>query len=113
MPNNYEYKVVKIKRDGKGDESVVENATSVINDYARQGWKLHTYSQVALGTGAMAPIASVPLTNVLHLVFEREYLTPYEKKMAELREEKMQQEQRRESEEKRKIFARTSDDPIY
>ena len=117
MPNDYEYKVVKIRRDGRGDESVVANATSVINEHAREGWRLHTYSQVALGTGAMAPIASVPLTNVLHLVFEREYFTPYERKLAETREEKIQEKKRREDdekrEEKRKVYVRTSDDPIY
>lgn len=68
----YEYEVVKIERDNRYDTAVVEEAQRVIEKYARQGWKLHTYSQVALSTGAAMPIASVPFSNVLHLVFERE-----------------------------------------
>jgi len=75
----HEYKVIKINRDGRGDQSVVEEAESVINDLAKQGWRLHTYSQAAIdGGGAAAGFMKsfggpgLYLRNVLHLVFERE-----------------------------------------
>jgi len=70
--HRYEYKVVRIKRDGRSDSTVSEEAETTINTYAQEGWRLHTYSQVALSSGAMGPISSNPLTNALHLVFERE-----------------------------------------
>lgn len=70
--HRYEYDVVKIERDQRSDAAVVAEADAVINRYAQEGWRLHTYSQLALSRGAAAPIASTPFSNVLHLVFERE-----------------------------------------
>jgi hypothetical protein len=67
----YEYEVVNMKC---GDD-----AASVINDYARNGWRLHTYSQGALDRGAFAAGfmkafggPGLALVNVLTLVFERD-----------------------------------------
>jgi hypothetical protein len=68
----YDYAVARMPRDGKNDGAFAMEAQAVINKYAADGWRLHTYSQMALGSGAMAPISSSPFTNVLHLVFERE-----------------------------------------
>jgi len=70
--HRYEYEVVKIERDLRSDVMVAQEASSVINSYAQEGWRLHTYSQVALSWGALSPLSSQQLTNVLHLVFERE-----------------------------------------
>lgn len=69
--HRYEYDIVKIERDQRSDATVIEEAEAVINRYAREGWRLHTYSQLALSRGAAAPLAT-PFSNVLHLVFERE-----------------------------------------
>jgi hypothetical protein len=68
----YEYSVVKIRRDERRDDAVVAEAEEVINSHARDGWRLHTYSQLALSNGSLAPLKSTQFSNVLHLVFERE-----------------------------------------
>jgi len=70
--HRYEYKVVRIERDSRLDSTVSKEAETTINTYAQEGWRLHTYSQVALSSGSMGPIVGNPLTNALHLVFERE-----------------------------------------
>jgi hypothetical protein len=55
------------------------DSCKVINDYARNGWRLHTYSQAALDKGAFAVGfmkafvgPGLALVNVLTLVFERD-----------------------------------------
>jgi hypothetical protein len=62
----YAYKVVKIERDLRFDSKVVAEAEVVINQYARQGWRLHSYSQESLGDNV-----GRGHSNVLHLVFEK------------------------------------------
>ena len=72
--NRYEYKIHSIKADGKSDENVVSRAEKVINEHASSGWKLHTYSYVAADPGGFTQgfLGQTTLTNLLHLVFERE-----------------------------------------
>ena len=72
--NKFVYKIVKIIAEGKSDENVVSRAEKVINEHASSGWKLHTYSYVAADTGSFTQgfLGQTTLTNLLHLVFERE-----------------------------------------
>lgn len=73
LKHRYDYAVVSIERDGKFDSVVVQEAHELINEWALNGWRLHTYSQMALGAGGFARgFSGQQLTNVLHLVFERE-----------------------------------------
>jgi DnaJ-class molecular chaperone len=65
--HRYEYKVERIERNLVTDRAVVQNAEDTINRYARDGWRLHSYSQESLIDGVMRGGS-----NVLHLVFERE-----------------------------------------
>jgi hypothetical protein len=69
--HRYEYEVVNMRCG--------EDATPVINAYAQEGWRLHTYSQTALdGGGFMAGWMKafggpgLALVNILTLVFERD-----------------------------------------
>ena len=72
--NKFVYKIVKIIAEGKSDENVVSRAEKVINEHASSGWKLHTYSYVAADPGGFDHgfLGQTTLTNLLHLVFERE-----------------------------------------
>lgn len=69
--HRYEYEVINIEGN--------QNANEVINAYAREGWRLHTFSLTALDAGAFTGGfmkafggPGVAFTNVLTLVFERE-----------------------------------------
>lgn len=69
--HRYEYEVVNM--------NIGDDATRVINDYAKKGWRLHTYSQAALdGGGFRAGFLKafggpgLSLVNLLTLVFERD-----------------------------------------
>jgi hypothetical protein len=69
--HRYEYEVINIEGN--------QNAKEIINAYAREGWRLHTFSLTALDAGAfmggwMKAFGGpgVAFTNVLTLVFERD-----------------------------------------
>ena len=69
--HRFEYEVVNMTVDS--------DASSVINRYAKKGWRLHTYSQSALdGGGFKAGFMKafggpgIAFVNVLTLVFERD-----------------------------------------
>jgi len=69
--HRYEYEVINIEGN--------QNAKEIINAYAKEGWRLHTFSLTALDAGAfmggwMKAFGGpgVAFTNVLTLVFERD-----------------------------------------
>ena len=74
----YEYAVIRVKPE--------EDVKGRIQAYARKGWRLHTYTEAALESGAFGTSFSraygevgLDLVNVITIVFEKEYL-PEDKK---------------------------------
>lgn len=88
--SKYAYKIISVAVDGKSDAAAVSDAGRVIDNYAANGWRLHTYSYVAAGAGGFAKgFAGKDHTNILHLVFEQETekSKPREKEIIVIRDE--------------------------
>ena len=123
MTASFDYCVINVDVSDvqAGSNKIAVQAEAVIKEYARKGWRLHTYAMVPYGR--VPGFLGIPTENVLHLVFERASASKAIQALQAaagskgnsypLTSESTREDKGRSTEVTRSPLVRTSDDPLY